>query len=173
MISGDTLSAGYLGDDAQTAKAFRALKTQEGETVRAYYTGDEGYLKTGMLYFNGRLDQQVKLHGYRIELGDIESNLLKIPEIRQACVIPVMREGRVNSLTAAVCDSEGIAPSDEESSCGKQNGSDRARAKQIREALRSHLPEYMIPKKIFFVDRIPMTENGKADRKRLMEYLSK
>ena len=173
VISGDTLSAGYLGDEAQTAKAFRSLKTPEGEAIRAYYTGDEGYLKEGMLYFNGRLDQQVKLHGYRIELGDIESNLLKIPEIGQACVIPVMREGRVNSLTAAVCTSKGTALSDADSSDGRQTGADRARAKQIKEALRAHLPEYMIPKKIVFVDRIPMTENGKADRKRLMEYLSK
>ncbi len=160
VITGNTLSAGYLGDPAQTERAFRMIDPAgNGSPVRAYFTGDEGYLKNGMLYFNGRLDQQIKLHGYRIELGDIESNLLKIPGINRACVLPVMREGRAAGITAAVCCAEHVEEGD------------RAAAKKIREALRTFLPDYMIPRKIVFLDSMPMTQNGKTDRKAVMERI--
>ena len=160
VITGSTLSAGYLGDPAQTERAFRMINPPGSSSlVRAYFTGDEGYTRDGMLYFNGRLDQQVKLHGYRIELGDIESNLLKIPGVNRACVLPVMRDGRTASLTAAVCCSEHV------------DKGNRAAAKEIREALRTFLPDYMIPKKIVFLDSMPMTQNGKTDRKAVMELI--
>ncbi|MDQ9834507.1 hypothetical protein RFY41_16005, partial [Acinetobacter soli] len=60
----------------------------------------EGYLKDGMLYYCGRIDLQIKLHGYRIELGDIESNLLKLPGIKNAAAIANMRDGKAKSITA-------------------------------------------------------------------------
>ena len=170
VITGETLSAGYLGDPCQTDKAFRQLDVTAGASkngasysTRGYFTGDEGYIRDGMLYFNGRLDSQVKLHGYRIELGDIENNLLKIPGIIRACVVPAVREGRVNSLTAAIC-----CEGHEGSADGYQviKGKDeRIRAKEIKEQLRGLLPEYMIPKKIVFLSGMPLTQNGKADRK--------
>ena len=160
VITGDTLSAGYFRNKETTDKAFRFLTLPDGETVRGYYTGDEGYMRDGMLYYNGRLDLQIKLHGYRIELGDIENNLLRIPGVDKACVVANMKDGRAASLTAAVC--MGSVPEKER----------RSRAKQIREELKNYLPDYMVPKKIVFLDSIPMTANGKLDRRKTAAMLA-
>ena len=157
VITGDTLSTGYFKNEEQTKKAFRTFRTEDGRDIPAYYTGDEGYMRDGLLYFNGRLDLQIKLHGYRIELGDIENNLLRIPYVSAACVVPNMKEGRVTSLTAAVC-------------AGQTEGkNDRVRAKELKETLREFLPDYMVPKKVVFMDRLPMTANGKTDRRKVRE----
>lgn len=80
--------------------------TVNGVEYRFYRTGDEGYIIDGMLHYCGRIDNQVKLHGYRIELEDIESNLLKIHGIIQAVVLPKYRDGKVSSLVAGVVLSE-------------------------------------------------------------------
>ena len=159
LILGDTVSTGYYGQEELTRKAFFE-ETSGSAAVRGYRTGDEGYLKDGMLFYSGRLDLQVKLHGYRIELGDIESNLLKIPNVRQACVVPSYREGKVTSLTAFIVPTE-------LSREGKKD--ERKSAALIKEQLRAYLPDYMIPKKFQFLETLPMTVNGKADRKKLME----
>lgn len=105
-----------------------------------------------MLHYCGRIDNQVKLHGYRIELEDIESNLLKIHGIIQAVVLPKYRDGKVSSLVAGVVLSE--ATEDEKTA-----------AESIKSKLKMTLPEYMIPKKIKFLSNIPRTNNGKIDRK--------
>lgn len=145
-ILGDTVSSGYYKNEEGTAKAFYETE-RDGEPVRGYRTGDEGYLSDGMLYYNGRIDLQIKLHGYRIEIEDIENNILKLPGVRQAVVVPNMRKGAVKSLT-------GFVAADDES-------------RDLRQELTAFLPGYMIPKKIVFLDKIPMTSNGKADRKLL------
>ncbi len=165
LITGNTLAKGYFEDPEQTGRAFRDLTLPDGETVRAYHTGDAGYLRGDMLYFNGRMDFQVKFHGYRIELGDIEENLLRIPGIAQACVLPRYKEDKVNSLTGFVS----LAGADAEAPDPKQ---DRQRSLAIREQLRAFLPEYMIPKKLVFMSRLPVTPNGKVDRKALKELAS-
>ena len=61
--------------------------------VRAYRTGDWGRFRDGLLFFEGRIDDQVKLHGYRVELGDVEANLRALPGVRDAVVLAVLREG--------------------------------------------------------------------------------
>lgn len=119
---------------------------------RFYRTGDEGYIIDGMLHYCGRIDNQVKLHGYRIELEDIESNLLKIYGIIQAVVLPKYRNSKVSSLVAGVVLSEN--PEDEKTA-----------VESIKNKLKMTLPEYMIPKKIKFLFDIPRTNNGKIDRK--------
>lgn len=126
--------------------------TVNGVEYRFYRTGDEGYIIDGMLHYCGRIDNQVKLHGYRIELEDIESNLLKIHGIIQAVVLPKYRDGKVSSLVAGVVLSE--ATEDEKTA-----------AESIKSKLKMTLPEYMIPKKIKFLSNIPRTNNGKIDRK--------
>ena len=120
----------------------------------AYHTGDAGYLKEGQLFYNGRIDLQVKLHGYRIEVEDIENNMLRLPQISHAVVLPNMKDGKVKSLTAFVTGDKG-------------EKSDLEFSRQIKTELKEILPAYMVPKKIKYVDNIPMNSNGKADRKYL------
>ena len=146
QILGDTVSAGYYRNEEGTARAFYVAE-RDGRKLRGYHTGDEGYLKDGMLYYCGRIDLQIKLHGYRIEIEDIENNIVRVPGVRQAAVVPNIRKGAVKSLTAyVVADMTDL---------------------DVREALHEYLPAYMIPKKIVFMDGLPMTNNGKVDRKQL------
>lgn len=145
-ILGDTVSKGYYKNPEGTEKAFYQT-VRNGKNVAGYRTGDEGYLQQGMLYYCGRIDLQIKLHGYRIEIEDIENNIVRLPGVRQAVVVPNIRKGAVKSLT-------GYVVADDEN-------------RNIREELEAFLPSYMIPKKIVFMEQIPMTNNGKADRKQL------
>lgn len=153
VILGDTVAAGYFQNEMLTKRSFFQCDFA-GKTERGYRTGDLGLLSGGLLYCRGRMDSQVKLHGYRIELGDVEANLSGLPGIRRAVVIPNTREGAIKSLTAYV---EGKRRSENE----------RESALLLKKELRLRLPDYMIPKKIVFLDQIPVTSNGKADRKQL------
>lgn len=158
ILIGDTVSTGYYKQPSLTEKAFFCTE-KDGQSFRGYRTGDEGYLKNGLLYYCGRIDLQVKLNGYRIELEDIESNLRNLPDIENAVAVPCIRNGKVKSIAAfAVLRSR------------PENDADTVQ--NIKNQLRQFLPDYMIPKKILFLDRIPMTANGKADRKKLRGMLS-
>lgn len=150
VIVGDSVSVGYWNNVEKNQMSF-GTTLQDSQTYRCYKTGDEGYIIDGMLYYGGRIDLQVKLHGYRIELGDIENNLLKIEGIQQAVVIPKYRDGKVSSLVGGVVSSFVINDEKEE-------------VLKIKEALKKNLPDYMIPKKIKFLTDIPRTNNGKIDR---------
>lgn len=153
VIAGDTVSAGYWKNEKLTEEKFGVTEIQ-GKCCRFYRTGDQGYKKDGLLFYSGRMDRQVKLHGYRIEIDDIENNLMKLPDVGQAAVLPAYRDGKVRSLTAYVSV--------------KRNIADGFKASQkIRSLLARYLPEYMIPKRIIFLDKLPMTINGKIDRKAL------
>ena len=153
IIIGDTVSTGYYKRDDLTKKAFFQCE-RNGIKYRAYHTGDAGYLKEGQLFYNGRIDLQVKLHGYRIEVEDIENNMLRLPQISHAVVLPNMKDGKVKSLTAFVTGDKG-------------EKSDLEFSRQIKTELKEIIPAYMVPKKIKYVDNIPMNSNGKADRKYL------
>ena len=157
VIIGDSVSAGYWDNDELNSRSFGMRRIGSCD-YRYYRTGDAGFFSEDLLFYCGRIDLQVKLHGYRIEIEDIESNLLKIPGVTQAVVIPKYRDGKVSSLVAGVVISEPI--SDEKES-----------VKNIKTQLRTNLPDYMIPKKIKFLSAIPMTNNGKADRKAAGELL--
>ena len=153
IIIGDTVSIGYYQREDLTGKAF-LICSRGGKDWRAYRTGDAGYIRDGQLYYNGRIDLQVKLHGYRIEIEDIENNMVRLPEIDHAVVIPNVKEGRVKSLTAYVTgDIRNLTPLEF--------------ARRIKEELKEILPAYMIPKKIKYLETIPMNGHGKADRKYL------
>lgn len=154
VIAGPNVSTGYLGRPDLNDRAFFDL----GGT-RAYRTGDLGHLDDGMLFFEGRKDSQIKLHGYRVELGDVESNLRALPGIRDAVIIPVMKQGRPDSLAAFVILGEGRVSSDFEL------------ALDIRAKLSEKVPGYMVPRKFHFLQTFPMTPNGKADRVKLAELL--
>lgn len=155
LIEGNTVAKGYFKMPEKTALAFEVVKMKNGQLRRLYHTGDLGYFKNGMLYCVGRTDLQVKVHGYRMELGDIEANILLKEDVEAVCVVPKRKDGKIRSLVAYV-----VSPS----ACGTFED-----AKSIKQHLRGMLPEYMIPKKIKFIDRLPMTSNGKVNRKALEE----
>ena len=155
IIKGNTVSKGYFREPEKTAKVFG---NENG--IRTYRTGDAGFIKDGVIYYKGRIDRQIKLHGYRIELGDIEANIIDINGVEAACVLPeIDMNGKIKSLIAFVVkpDSEGGF----------------AASKEIKGELKKRLPSYMVPKKIKFIDKMPVNQNGKADRKKLEEMLRK
>jgi D-alanine--poly(phosphoribitol) ligase subunit 1 len=154
IIAGPNVSPGYLGRPDLTATAFF-----EHCSRRAYRTGDQGRLHDGLLFFEGRVDSQLKLTGYRIELGDVEANLLALPSVRDAVVTPVIKNGAPQSLAAFV-----VLSSRTEASHFKLTQS-------LRQQLSERLPAYMLPRKFVFRDAFPLTANGKVDRARLAQSL--
>ena len=159
IIIGDTVSPGYRNNEEQTKKAFFTVE-EKGQKLRAYRTGDKGCMRNGLLFYAGRIDLQIKLHGYRIELEDIENNLMKLPGVERAAVTPNYRGGEVKSITAYIMPDE--MPED-----AFREG------QRLREESKKYLPEYMIPKKFVFVKTVPVTNNGKTDRKALAAMMEK
>jgi D-alanine--poly(phosphoribitol) ligase subunit 1 len=155
VIAGPNVSPGYLNRPELNETAFFHMNG-----LRAYRTGDRGRYRDGMLFFEGRIDNQIKLHGYRIELADVEANLLALAEVRDAVVLPVLKEGAVDSLAAFVILNERPARSDFQLAC------------ELKGQLIERLPAYMIPRRFSFLESFPMNTNGKADRRRLAEALT-
>jgi D-alanine--poly(phosphoribitol) ligase subunit 1 len=154
VIKGPNVSPAYLArPDLTAARFFR-----EGNQ-RAYRTGDWGRFRDGLLFFEGRIDNQIKLNGYRIELGDLEANLRALPMVRDAAVIPVMKNGKVQSLAGFVVPNADFKVADP------------GLTTTLRERLRERLPAYMLPRKFVIMDAFPMTANGKVDRSKLAESL--
>lgn len=158
VIVGDSVSVGYFGDGERTKAAFGS-QLVGGQTYRLYHTGDEGYVRDGLLFYSGRIDLQIKMHGYRIELEDIEANIANLPGVERVAVLPVRKpDGTVRSLTAFVVMN---APASSFSSKD---------VKELRKQLASYLPSYMIPRRLRVVDDLPITNNGKVDRRALAEW---
>lgn len=154
VIAGPNVSPGYLARPDLNARAFFS---QHGQP--AYRTGDWGCFRDGLLFFEGRIDGQVKINGYRIELGDIEANLRALPLVRDAVVLPVFKNGATQSLAAFVI----LSVMSEEA--------DFALSSRLKKQLGERLPVYMLPRKFHFLEAFPMTANGKADRLELAAAL--
>ncbi len=151
-IGGAGVARGYWRRPELTAERFLTLPQLSPQ--RIYRTGDLArFLPDGNLEFLGRADFQVKLRGHRIELGEIEALLEKQPGIRQAVV--VLREDREgDQRLVAHCVADGAAAHETAS---------------LRSALASILPDYMVPSGFVFLDAMPLTGNGKTDRKALLK----
>jgi D-alanine--poly(phosphoribitol) ligase subunit 1 len=150
IIAGTNVSAGYLGRPDLTNSSFFRLGG-----LPAYHTGDWGRIRDKFLFFEGRIDGQVKVNGHRIELGDLEENLRNLPSVADAVVLPIIRKGVAESLAAfVVLVRRGPATEFE-------------LATQLRTQLAERLPVYMLPRKILFYDAFPLTANGKTDRRAL------
>ncbi|MCK4257933.1 MAG: amino acid adenylation domain-containing protein [Halanaerobiales bacterium] len=146
-ISGDGLARGYLNQPELTAEKFIPHPFIKGE--RLYKTGDlVKRLQDGNIEFIGRIDQQIKLRGFRIELAEIELELLKFEEIKEAVVI-LRENGDFKYLCAYIVTSKFIS------------------THKLREELFKSLPEYMIPAQFMLLERLPLTSNGKIDKKAL------
>ncbi len=157
-IVGPSVSPGYFQNPDLSKKVFYVDQYQ-GKSFRAYKTGDAGYIQNGLIFYCGRLDFQVKLHGYRIELGDIEENLRSIPIVKNAVVLPVIKEGKCEYLTAFI------------TLAAQEQANDLALIGSIKKQLADRLPDYMVPRKIVFKEAMPMNPNGKVNRKKLQEEL--
>jgi D-alanine--poly(phosphoribitol) ligase subunit 1 len=158
VIVGPSVSPGYFQNPDRSKLSFYVDQYQD-KSFRAYKTGDAGYIQNGMVFYCGRLDFQVKLHGYRIELGDIEENLRSLPVIKNAIVLPVMKDGKCEYLTAFIT----LTSLDHSNEFELRNS--------IKKQLAGLLPDYMVPRKIIFKDTLPMNPNGKVNRNKLMEDL--
>ena len=147
-ISGDGLARGYLNRAELTVEKFVANPYEPGE--RMYRTGDLArWLPDGNIEFLGRIDDQVKVRGYRIELGEIENELLKYGPVKEAVVVAREEENGGKYLCAYIVAEEEI------------------KIHELREYLVKELPDYMVPSYYIPVERIPLTPNGKIDRKAL------
>ena len=150
IIAGTNVSPGYLGRPDLTNASFFRLGN-----LRAYRTGDWGRIQGDLLFFEGRIDGQVKVNGHRIELGDLEENLRALPTVADAVVLPVIRKGVAESLAAFVVLVQ------------RGQESEFELGAQLRAQLAERVPMYMLPRKIIYYDAFPITANGKTDRRKL------
>ncbi|UFZ04928.1 amino acid adenylation domain-containing protein [Bradyrhizobium ontarionense] len=154
VVAGAGVGRGYLNASVATNAAFVKSPFPDKYRGRLYRTGDIGQmLPDGSLLFHGRKDRQVKVHGHRIELEEIERALLDIDWIKQAAVIDVRRHNGDASLSAFVV--------------GVGEGQPEAAAVSLRD----RLPHYMIPAVIQVLTELPKLENGKVDRNALRDMV--
>jgi amino acid adenylation domain-containing protein len=156
-IRGSGVSCGYWNDPAKTREVFITNPLTDRTSDRIYKTGDLGVCdKNGNITFIGRKDQQVKWMGYRIELGEIESTLISFDEINDAVVFLHQNSSSEAEKELIACV-EALENSDLILTLDK---------------LSKHLPHYMVPKKLIPVDKIPRSDRGKVDRKKLLKQYS-
>ena len=148
-LGGAGLARGYLRRPELTAERFIPHPYSEEPGARLYRTGDRArYLADGQLEYLGRLDEQVKVRGYRIELGEIEAVLRRYPDVSECVVLAVERTAGEPQLLAYVV-SEAGGPA------------------EWRRYLQQQLPEYMVPAQYVRLAELPLTANGKLDRRAL------
>ncbi|QQP77975.1 amino acid adenylation domain-containing protein [Bacillus sp. TK-2] len=149
-ISGDGLTKGYLNNEQLTLEKFVKNPFAEGE--RLYRTGDLArWLPDGNIEFIGRIDHQVKVRGFRIELGEIESQLLKHPNVKETVVVAREEKDKSNYI------------------CAYLTLVGEVTVEELRKFLGEKLPDYMIPTYFLKLDKMPLTANGKIDKKSLPE----
>jgi len=158
-IGGDCLCAGYARRPELTAQAFLPDPFSVLPGARLYRTGDRARaFADGNLEFLGRLDQQVKVRGYRIELGEIEVALARHPQVHEAVALAREDEPGDKRLVAYVV----LDPTD------RTDPTDPSDLKsELAAWLRARLPEYMIPSAFVLLPELPVTPNGKLDRRAL------
>ncbi len=151
-IGGDCVARGYLNRPELTSEKFIADPFNSSQSGKLYKSGDIGcWLPDGNILYQGRMDEQVKVRGYRVELGEIENVLQEYAGVKQAFVLARGDNNGSNRLVAYVVPGENF---------------DRG---ELQQYMRTKLPEYMVPTQLIEVPAIPLTPNGKPDRAALPE----
>lgn len=151
-IGGQCLAQGYINEPDLTGSKFLKSPFTEGE--RIYKTGDLArWFDDGNIELIGRKDHQVKIRGFRVELGEIETRLAEHPRIGNISILVNKNRAGENFIAAFYVTNGEIDP------------------QELRNHLSHDLPEYMIPSKFIKVDEIPVTANGKVDRKQLLKMI--
>ncbi|GHD49129.1 amino acid adenylation domain-containing protein [Streptomyces mirabilis] len=146
-FSGVCVGRGYINDPERTAEAFGADPVRPG--LRRYRTGDYGHwLPDGRLRFVGRRDEQVKISGVRVEVGEVEAQLFRVPGVRSACVI-VMPDGASKRLAGFYTAASPIA--------------------DVGDMLAKLLPVQLVPRTLRWLPELPLTDNGKVDKRGLAD----
>ncbi|NEU77736.1 non-ribosomal peptide synthetase [Nostoc sp. UIC 10630] len=149
-IGGDNVARGYINQPELTNERFIPNPFSSKPDARLYKTGDLGrYQSDGNLEFLGRIDDQVKLHGYRIELGEIEAVLRQDSQIREVVVLAKEAHPGKKQLVAYIVPKEHL------------------KSAELRDFLKQKLPEYMLPSHFVSLKVLPLTANGKIDKKSL------
>ncbi|MEO8698602.1 MAG: AMP-binding protein [Kofleriaceae bacterium] len=141
------LSEGYRGDPALTNKKFVANPQSSDPEDRLYLTGDVGHWRAdAAVVIEGRLDDQVKIRGFRVELGDVVHQLQRIPQVKEAVVLPERMADGESRLVAY------LVPAAGEATAG------------VRDAMTAAVPAYMVPARFVWLESFPLLPNGKIDR---------
>lgn len=149
------MAAGYWRDEEKTATMFLPNPASDITGDQLYRTGDYGrFLPDGQVEFAGRVDSQINLRGFRIELGDVETTILSLPTINSVYVTLATDPDQNEQIVAYAVHHDGAEPST---------------AQEVQAHVRSHLPLPMMPASVIFIDSIPLTPNGKINRKALPE----
>jgi amino acid adenylation domain-containing protein len=147
-FSGVCVGRGYINDPERTAQAYSTDPYADG--ARLYRAGDYGrWSPDGKLEYLGRRDNQVKISGFRIEIGDIENALLRVPGVRDGAVVVGEGAGQSKFLVAFY------------------SGNRPLEVDEIRSAMATRVPDYMVPSAYRWQESLPLTGNGKIDRKAL------
>jgi len=149
IIVGPNVSIGYLNNPKLNAKKFKTI-----DGLRAFKTGDLGYIENDLLFFTGRNDDLVKLHGYRIELAEITATINTLDYVLQGTAIALERNGTVKKIVSLVA---------------LKDSAEKETTEKIKFDLSKTLPHYMIPSDVKLVNRIPLNQNGKIDKNKLVE----
>ncbi|MDN6206189.1 MAG: D-alanine--poly(phosphoribitol) ligase subunit DltA, partial [Staphylococcus simulans] len=154
LIAGNSVSAGYLKNEEKSKEVFSNV-----DGVRVYRSGDKAKFEDDQWFIQGRIDFQIKMNGYRMELEEIEALLRQSDLVREAVVVPIYKNGKVVQLIGAVVPTQTVEDNAQYSH-------------DLKQQLKSSLPEYMIPRKFVWMDQLPLTNNGKLDRKQIAEELN-
>jgi len=154
-LLGPNVGVGYFNDLEKTNNAFVSFNNSRHYEKKMYKTGDIVEEKNGLLFFKGRIDNQIKHMGYRIELEEIEFALNSLKEIGQSAVLYKREEGGAyGKIIAFITSNNPIFTSE-----------------IIKIELKNILPLYMVPSNIYILDRLPKNKNGKVDKKYLRKNL--
>lgn len=148
-VSGLGVCKGYLNRPELNKDRFVKNPYNPNETL--YRSADDAYLtEDGDLHYLGRIDNQVKIRGFRVEIGEIETKLLRHPNINKCVVLPKKNGDFDSYLVAYVVMDEKVSVSD------------------LKAYISKLVPSYMVPNFFVFLDKLPLTSNGKVDRKKLL-----
>ncbi|WP_129312357.1 amino acid adenylation domain-containing protein [Streptomyces sp. L2] len=158
-LAGDQLAIGYLGQPELTARRYPDMDDQDGLTRRYYRSGDLAIRHPdGTLEFAGRADDQVKINGYRIEAGEVETVLRATEGVGELVVVPADSRIGERILVACYTAAQGIQPAEV--------------TRRLAARARTRLPSFMVPARFVHLPTLPLNASGKTDRRAVAEQLS-